>query len=242
MIRDRLRDEEYFKSRYKDDSDRLNEYIVELEMLQKEVGCTEQDEKMTRKLWFAYLYVHNDAVRKFFSGYSLGVSKEELKTIADVIIEMLPNIWTGDVYNQIFYGLALGIIFDIEKEKMNKVIELLEVFNYKDFILEHMVMYFMPDCEARIEKLKFKKSSDSLYKAIIASQTDKVKAAEELKVYLEKSWLKMQKNGIIDNLDHKTENQYRGYWSLEVATLVKILGLSNEYFKDTKYYPYDLLK
>ena len=41
---------------------------------------------------------------------------------------------------------------------------------------------------------------------------------------------------------HKKEVPlYRGYWSIETATLVKVMNLDDSSFKNNVYYPYDLV-
>ncbi len=233
MIRDRLRNKEYFTQRYIKDSNRLEKAIL-LFKTKKSEENNEDD------LTVLHSNIINKALLKFNTEYSLGNNLNDFEDDIELIINHTSASWEGDVYEDIEKSLELAIIFDIRSNELNDLINLLKKYNYKDKFLDLLANHLNPEWEIRSDKLQFKKAVGPLVDVVELAKTDKTKAVKRLKTYLEKQWFNMQKEGLITNRDHLKKDKYRGYWSIEAAALVKMLNLDDEELKECKYYPYDL--
>ena len=188
-----------------------------------------------------------DFQRVFYLEYSMGLPKIELTKNQHILFEALLGYWTAKsgAYNYIFFVLCYAIIFNIPKDEITPVLDLLTKENYKDFVLDSMANYLIPDFEVRTEELKFRKSTKPVAEVIELAQMDKSKAVKRLKHYLEKEWFNMRKDGLMHNkshlMDEKKHYVYLGYWCIEAATLVIMFDLDDTILKDCKYYPYDLV-
>ena len=89
------------------------------------------------------------------------------------------------------------------------------------------------------EKKVIKLGKTKLVHIFDGSKTNKDSAVQRLKKYLEKEWFKTLKEVLVTNRDFEIGN-YRGYWCIESAVLVKVLGLDDTELRDCKYYPYDM--
>jgi len=186
-----------------------------------------------------------DFQRIFYIEYSLGLPKEELARNQDILIEALLGCWTakGGAYNDMFFTLCVAIIYDMPKDKIEPVANLLVERKYKDYVLDSMLNHMLPEFPIRTEEIKFKKSFKPTTEIIRLAESDKNAAVQRLKKYLEKEWLNMRKDGMMHNKSHLKEKtfEYLGYWCIEAAALVIMLGLDDTTLKDCAYYPSDLI-
>ena len=67
----------------------------------------------------------------------------------------------------------------------------------------------------------------------------KPEAEREMKFYLDK-WYLLHKNYPWYN-SHTKESAYRGYWCWEAGAVTKIMGLDDISYKNSPYYPYDMV-
>ncbi|SFR57705.1 PoNe immunity protein domain-containing protein [Anaeromicropila populeti] len=234
MIRDKSRTEEYFKLRNEKDIKRLKSAITDYEEVLEEQGEDAPGMRM------CHLDIMDKAMLKLYSGYSLGVDLKELKQDTLLILSSTLKSWEGSVYGSMEQALELAINFDIRNETVYELIQLLKKYSYNDKYLDLLAQYIYPEWTIQTEKLKFKKATEPLVKVIDLAKTDKESAVLLLKTYLTKQWFNMQKEGLITNKDHLSKDRYRGYWSLEAAALVKMLGLDDEVLQECEYYPYEM--
>ena len=220
--------------RYKNDEENLYDAINDYEEVLKQQG------KNAPGMLMCHYDISSQAFLKFYTGYSLGYNLDDFKDDIELIINHTLASWEGDVYEDIEKSLELAIIFDIRSSELNDLINLLQKYNYKDKFLDLLANYLNPEWEIRSDELQFKKAVGPLVEVVELAKTDKTKAVERLKTYLEKQWFNMQKEGLITNKDHLKKDKYRGYWSIEAAALVKMLNLDDKELKECKYYPYDL--
>ncbi|MBE6062119.1 MAG: DUF1911 domain-containing protein [Clostridium butyricum] len=220
--------------RYKKDQKNLYNAITDY----KEV--LEQQGKNAPGMLMCHYDIVNQAFLKFYTGYSLGYNLSELNDDVKLIIHHTLACWHDSVYGDIEKALELAIIFNIQSIEIDKLIKLLKEYNYNDLFLEILAHYINPQNNIETDKLQFKKAIGPLVEIVELAEIDKNKSVERLKIYLEKQWFNMQKEGRITNKDHLKKDKYRGYWSIEAAALVKMLNLDDEELKGCKYYPYDL--
>ena len=240
-MRDKLKSEQYFRRVYQHYNSefisRQNEYLEKI--AQNNFGTWKPK---TQSMLVAITYQ-----RAFYSGYSLGLSKNEIGKDLIIFRDTVLRCGTADEipYNWLYFLFSAFIIYGFSKEYVEPVIEFLTKEKYKDFVLDTMANFLKPSFEIRTEKLKFNKALNTVADAIKIAKVDKEMATKKLKHYLDRQWLKLQKEGIIDNQDHLKDDAkfmvYLGYWSIESAALVIMLGLDDTSLKDCKYYPYDLV-
>lgn len=234
MIRDTLKSEEYFIKRYEKDIQHLKNAIIECNDI-----LSRQGEDAPGKI-MCYYDIYVTALETFYSGYSLGISLNELRNNIDLILENIYLTWDGTVYDDIRKAFELAIIFDIRSEKIVRLMDLMIEYRYEDKYLYMLAKYLNPHWQKDTDEFKFKKATIPLVEVIELASNSKKEAAERLKTYLNKQWFNMQKEGLITNKDHLKENKYRGYWCIEASGLVKMLNLDDEILKESNYYPYDL--
>lgn len=228
------RNKENLLRRYKKDEENLYDAIKDY----KEV--LEQQGKNAPGILMCHYDIANQAFLKFYTGYSLGYNVNEFIHDINLIINHTSASWKGDCYGDIEKALELSIIFNIKNDKVDELINLLGKYNYKDKFLDMLANYLNSEWTIRTDKLQFRKAIEPLVEVIELAKSDKKKSVERLKIYLEKQWFNMKKEGLITNRDHLKEDKYRGYWCIESAALVKMLDLDDEVLKECKYYPYDL--
>ncbi|MCL1919081.1 MAG: PoNi-like cognate immunity protein [Peptococcaceae bacterium] len=237
-MRDSLKDKKYFEKRYAKDSAWFEESFQECNDALAELA--QKGDGFTGNIRMYHLAVVTDFQFKFHSGYSLGISKEELGRDLPKVLDAFLHSWNGTVYNDMEFMLALAIIYGIHKGYMRSVLLLLIEHNYQDYVLDSMAHYIDPNFTVRTGELLFKEHSQRIAEIINLAETNKEEAALYLAYFLEKEWLGMQTEGIINNQQHLKEDKYRGYWSLESAALVKMLHLNDDRLKRCRHYPYDL--
>lgn len=234
MIRDKLKGEEYFTKKYKKDIQRFQNAITECHEILEMQGVNAPGKKM------CYYDIYLKGLQAFYSGYSLGVPINELRKNMNLILESIYLTWDGTVYEDIKIAFELAIIFNMRSEKNIELMDLMIKYKYEDKYLYMLAKYLNAEWENDTDKFKFKKATEPLVEVISLANINKEKAEERLKIYLDKQWFNMQKEGVITNKDHLKESKYRGYWCIEAAGLVKMLKLDDKVLKESKYYPYDL--
>lgn len=195
------------------------------------VAIAENRKEKYKNMTYHYASTVADYERYFYSGYSLGVSKWSLVEKFEGFKSSLLAHWDKNCsYSGMLFALSMFIIYDMPRDEIKPVVDLLLKENYKDFVLDSMANFLFPEFEVRTESLKFNKSSKPVAEVIRLANSDKTKVTLKLKFYLEKQWLNMQKDGIIKNDNHQLEEDclaYHGYWSIESAALVTMLGLDD---------------
>ena len=227
-----IRGTKSFKVKYEDDSMRLG--------LAQKSHAKFLKEQNVKGINGTFARMGNTLYQLMLSGYSYGIDLETLKRYGERLFECYLKSWEGDVYCDIAKSYEIAIIFDLKKEEVMKFAELQKKYNYKDKYLDLLVMYFDDTFEITTEKLKFNRAILPLVEVIELAKDDKEKSIARLKLYLDKQWLNMQKEGLITNRQHLKEETFRGYWCIEAVALVKMLGLNDEILIDHIHYPYEL--
>ncbi|MBQ5876589.1 MAG: DUF1911 domain-containing protein, partial [Treponema sp.] len=136
------------------------------------------------------------------------------------------------------YILHFIILFN-QIEYLEEYKKLIEKSEDRDFYFDLLIQYLDSSWEISTEKILWPKDMKPLVEVIQLSKTNKDSAVQRLKKYLEKEWFKTLKEGLVTNRDLEI-GDYRGYWCIESAVLVKVLGLDDTELRDCKYYPYDM--
>lgn len=234
-MRDIEKDESYFKERYNKDSDDLTEILNDFH---NDIEIGEHPEEFNIKSYKYQIFIN--AFYKFYAGYSLGLDVNELiPEIKLILRNLLDTTNENDSnYEDMEYILHFIILFN-QNEFLIEYKELLEKSEHRDFYLDSLMQYLDSSWEISTEKILWEKDMKPLCEVIQLSKADKDSAVQRLKRFLEKEWFKTLKEGLITN-QQLEKGRYRGYWCIESAVLVKVLGLDDTELRDCKYYPYDM--
>ncbi|AZA98532.1 DUF1911 domain-containing protein [Chryseobacterium joostei] len=232
MIRDKIKDSNYFEKYIQQTIDRKSKYIGKIESLEN------PQQGYVNSAVTLDLFTRNILISKYSNGDS----------IENIAIDYQESLkWFELVYNsrsfyvQLLWMISIGILLDINEEQFNKLVHLIKEDNPDDYLVD----FFLSN---RIEvknihdSFRFPIPYKALYEVIILAQDNrKNDAILRLKKYLDTEWYKGHSDsGWYDN--HKSKHDtYAGYWSFESAALVKILQLDDASLKEQQYYPYDLV-
>ncbi|MDR1315889.1 MAG: DUF1911 domain-containing protein [Spirochaetales bacterium] len=174
----------------------------------------------------------------FFIKYSLG--EDILDIIKDCInvIDSMENVWKKiSGYVEMVNMLSVGIMLEIENKYFDKLVHLVKSDNPKDYVVDLLIHYKMPEWERANKKFMWKKPYSAFEEIETLSKTNKEDATMRLKKYLQKQWLPANDTG-----QSRGKSYHRGYWSFESGAIVKILQLDDTIIKDLNYYPYDMVQ
>ncbi|GAA4207972.1 hypothetical protein GCM10022289_31200 [Pedobacter jeongneungensis] len=234
MFRDKFKSEEYFK--------KTTARILNNLEAKKNNGLNDKPLSNIENYVLAnglYIYV--------FRAYSLG---DPVKNLIDPCKEMLIyNIDSihlnedysdgGDIaYTELLGMVAMGVLLDA-KEELYKLSLTLEKVNYRDYLIDFLLKFSRPDLVLTDKMMWPDDVACKQLRTII--QANKIDAEKEMKAYLEKYYYTKANFEDEYNSHKRTDTTYKGYWSFESAAIVKIMGLSDDGFKYSPYYPYDML-
>lgn len=174
------------------------------------------------------------------ASYSYGVDCREIEEYYQKSLEYFEAVGTKfGVYSDFIQYFALGIILEMPKDRMQKIVDIADKNEYNDILF---------DFYAESYGLKRKFNSTEMirevpYKGILETaglaKKDRQKAEKKLSEYILKKWIK----GHADE-DYPTAHKgygYVGLWSFDAGLLAKIFGLDDSALKDNNHYPYDLV-
>jgi hypothetical protein len=177
-----------------------------------------------------------------FAHYTLTQNKEKVKKPLLQAIHFFNDVFVfDDGYMDCEFMirfLSLGILCDIDIKEFKKIIDVIKRDGAKDKLIDFLIKFkdstWQGNSNTYIQEHPYK-SIDSLL-----NETDNAKAIEKIKFYLDKKWYQGHSDAYWhDNHKNKNVNRYHGYWSFEVAAVVKILGIDDNELQNQKYYPYD---
>ena len=234
MMRDKVKTQEYFDERFKKDSQNLKE------ILQTYHCDIETDEHRAESDIRAFKYqIYTYAFYKFYTGYSLGLDMPELLPEVDLILRHLIDAQDGnDNYEDMETILYFIMLFN-RTEFLDNYRKLLQKSEQRDFYLDYLMVTVDPIWQLHTQKLRCPKHTQPLYEVIMLSKENKAEAVQRLKRYLKRQWILTLRKGVITHHDLKDDN-YRGFWCIASAALVKALKLDDTELKDCKYYPCDM--
>ena len=237
-MRDTVKSEEYFRERFNKDSEKLKR---QLQDYHNDIEIGPHPEEFDIEIYKYQIYT--SAFLKFYSGYSLGLSMEELLPEVHIMVRNLIGVekekdsrYSG--YDNLEDILYFIILFNLS-EYLDEYKELLKKSTIRDFYLDSLMQTLDSSWQIRTEKLWCPKYSNALYEVVLLSKENKAAAVERLKRYLKKQWIHTKTDGLITKFDLK-KDRYRGYWCIASAALVKALGLDDTELHDCKYYPRDM--
>ena len=235
QMRDTVQSEEYFRERFNKDSEKLKR---QLQDYHNDIEIGPHPEKFDIRSYKHFLYI--DAFLKFNSGYSLGLDMQELLPEVHIMVRnLIDTRKMRDVGYAYMENILYFIILFNLSEYLDEYQELLKKSTMRDFYLDSLMQTLDSSWQISTEKLCCPKYSNAVYEVVLLSKENKAAAVERLKRYLKRQWIHTMTEGLITKYDLK-RGDYRGYWCIASAALVKALGLDDTELHDCKYYPRDM--
>lgn len=219
-MRDCIRNEEYFNSFIKDDSDRVTNLL-------KKISDNEvRPERIMPVRQGIFRIKLGVIIAKYSRGDDLTSLKEDF---TEIYKEWVNDFLSPHAYNENLRMISLSVLFGVESEMRELVLQKLKENHVNDWLIH----FLLGESQAELD-LMFQDRFRTLKELHGLSEQ-----AMLLKRYLEKEWY----NKDCDCYEtHKSkQNIYYGYWSFEAGAIAKILNLDDSSLKDVAYYPYDLV-
>lgn len=224
MIRDRIKDFNYFDVFIEEDSQRIDKFTSKLN----------NGEVKEERIFPVKTKIHDLKLGVLIAKYSQGESLEILKSEYMNLVEEWENVFEPEFYNKNLKMISLAVLFNVNTNILASIKKMLKKDNINDWLLEFLLDSSYQNTVDIKTELLFPDSFSGLKKAVYDESP-----VEKLKAYLSKEWYN-EDCGCYEA--HKSaQNIYYGYWSLEAGAISKILKLDDEELKGQQYYPYDLV-
>lgn len=248
MIRDKIKDKNYFENYLQSSKNRYNKRITKFKN-----GLIKPERETIVKLSMV-----DNLILHMKAQYSLGLPIHTMLEEYDEALSLIEKYWAGNNkfvgnnnevldqyslsnYDNILWLLSIGYLLDIPENKFKILVDAIDSDKVKDKLYEFIISAKIPS-RSKIESESYKYGFELYGNLRQAIETiDKSKAAELVKTFLEKDWYKEHKNSGWYNNHTNKHNTYSGYWSFEAGAVVKIMGLDDSSFIDNQYYPKDLV-
>jgi hypothetical protein len=234
MIRDRLKDVDYFEIFIKQNERLISKGHLTIKEKEKEWDVD--------KIKYKRLSIFENSLEILIAMYSEGRSIDEIKEYySTTVLKYCKDGWFeygGGGYTPMLWMLSIGIMLEINQPEFNLSANLVKENNLNDFLLNKLISYRIPNWEMNTEKFAFYRPYN-VFSEIIA--LPKEQATKRLEKYLDKEWYKGNNDTGWHN-SHKSEFElYFGYWSFESGAIAKIMDLDDATLKECQYYPYDMV-
>jgi hypothetical protein len=249
MVRDKLKDKEYFDNRISKKRRLLKETVEEME--RGEIA----PERINGVKQTIFIPFHIDLCCCLYSaGYPVEEMREDLLKAIDFCYESWDegqkfvgrkgirlDQYSFDDFDQILWMMSLGYLLNISDSDFMKLVDVVDRHSVKDFLLEYIIRAKFPQRKPITDECFGTGWAlfGSIRKAI--AETDKERATELLLQFVTKDWYKDHKKNGWTNRHLSHHEIYVGYWSFETAAVVKIMGLDESKFAKCKYFPKDLI-
>lgn len=229
MVRDRIKNQEYFEKYIGELYDDINFYK---EKLSKNEVKPERLASVKWNLRQSYLHL---LIAKYSAGYELNEIKNDFIELQPLLVET----WEiDDSIITLYWVYSLFILLEVKEDIIKSFDDIIISYNIKDALLNFFRNYINTQ-RFSMDDFFIPKNPYPLLKEIIRSDNKK----ELIISYIRKEWYKGPANSCQYWHDsHKSmNNTYFGYWSFEAGAIAKILGIDDSDLKDEPYYPYDLV-
>ena len=196
--------------------------------------------------------MRSESFEKMSAIYSAGFSFDRVRPMFSFAVSGLAEFfhcsrqWPDFAREQFFFPynertryLALAILFNADRETVDKIVEAVDFWPGKDAIWEKMIAYLGVTDREPVETIQWPEAYESLWHCFICPQGDR---PAQLKYFVE-NWYKEMKKGDeawVDSHNNK-HDVYFGYWCFEAAGVAKMLDIDDSALKDHPHYPYDLV-
>lgn len=229
MVRDTIKDKEYFIEYISEELERINKFKMKLR--NKEVRA-DRIPNVERKVYDLQLQI-------LIAKYSMGDPINSLITDYIVLVEKMKRSWIADCYEDMLWMLSIGIMLEIDDDVFNILVELVENSNVNDFLYNFIIHSRKDDVTYQNSPVLFEEPFESIPNIVMYE--DKSQASNSMKAYLLEKWYEGHKDMGWYDSHRNQEKLYFGYWSFESGAIVKILGLDDSGLIDVPYYPFDMV-
>jgi hypothetical protein len=212
--------------------------------MSKGINDPKTDEDLKENMLYAtFSYGLDRLIMKYSQGIDIELLKPEFRAVINAlracqgypeidqfILKALSN------YVMVVWVISLAILLEITNEEFTEVVNML-CKDKTDPLLDALITSKITTDKKYSEKLIHPKPYQYLLAAILENDADKKE--ENCISFLKNYYKSMRKCYWYDR--HKSDDsQFFGYWSFELAAVVKLYGINDESFKDDQYYPRDL--
>lgn len=236
LLRDTRKDKTYLQNRFN--------YLYNIQEQSISIYKKEKAEYGEKYKGTSYLsIIRNNMYRYIFCCYSIGEPVDHqndwsnfYKKSFKYFLQFLDKRTT--IYETVKI-VSIGVLLNIEKEYFEQLSQKLQKENVQDYVIDFLVNSQVPEHPVTDQLLYSDNRVERLKKS---TETTKDDAINILKKYLEEDFYTIETLPF-DFEDHTfpSPNAYDGYWSVEVAAIVKIRDLDDKILKKNPYYPYDLV-
>lgn len=228
-MRDTLMNEQYFCEYIREETERINKFLMKLE----------NNEVREDRIYSVRKKIDSIKFGVLISKYSYGEEVSKLEPEFVQLLKDMPLYWNNNSsYVDMLWMMSLAILFDVSKEQFYILSNLVDKYNRDDALFDFLIKYKM---QGIVENMNGNFSYGFPYEKLADIVADKMNSVSKLKEYLEKYWYIGHKDmGWYDI--HKAKGKlYYGYWSFEAGAIAKILNIDDSSLKNVPYYPYDLV-
>ncbi|SOC44178.1 PoNi-like cognate immunity protein [Ureibacillus acetophenoni] len=229
MIRDLLKEEEYFIEYIAEETARIKKFETKLN----------NHEVREDRVLSVRKKVHDLRFQIFIAKYSMGDPVESLVEDYKELVEEMKELWVSELYEDMLWMLSIGIMLEIDENTFNTLVKLVENSNINDFLYNFIINSRKKGIDYQNSAWLFKEPFKYLNNVIVSE--DDTKAINYLKEYLTKHWYVGHSDMGWYECHKHNEKLYFGYWSFESGAIAKILQLDDEHLRGVPYYPYDLV-
>lgn len=229
MIRDQIKDEQYFGEYIEQQKQRINKFQNKLDKNEVALDRVFAVQKKLDSLRFQIL----------IAKYSMGKPVENLVGNYKKLVADLPKFWDPTSgYVDMLWMTSVGIMLEVDDEILDVLAKLTNEAGWNEYLLSYLLQSRNSSIGLSEKYFMFEKPYKHLFDVINGGREQ---ATNNLKKYLENEWYRGHNDtGWFDN--HKNQQKlYYGYWSFESGAIAKILQLDDSSLKDTPYYPYDMV-
>lgn len=228
MIRDQLKNKNYFDMYIEEEADDVNWYNNKLSNheLNEDRVLSVKDAVISAKI--------NIIIARYSRGDNLETLKNDFLNILTEYIELGKQGVTHSYTENIrFVSLAVLLKMPSDQVKELSVINLHQD-SLMEFLLQGEITEIIKQKELRI------KDYSSLYDLIF--MTDKEEQEKQLLNFVNNIWYDTNEDtGWYNSHKNRKVNIYNGYWCFEAGAVAKILEIPDNELKENQYYPYDMV-
>ncbi|RAJ88080.1 uncharacterized protein DUF1910 [Chitinophaga dinghuensis] len=185
-----------------------------------------------------------DYLMKFSVAYSMGQPMESCYDLFITASDWYAKGWEPDsAYADMLDMVSIGYLLQIPDDKYNGIVQYVEQSDKGSDYAEWRpdgILWFIINARKATGPTPDAVIWPSLYQSLLEiTRMNKEEATVAMKQYLEK-WYDLHSNDPWYN-NHTKDHAYTGYWCWEAGAITKIMQLDDSSFKDSPYYPYDLV-
>ncbi|MBR0428756.1 MAG: DUF1911 domain-containing protein [Lachnospiraceae bacterium] len=240
-MRDSLANKEKLTQMIRLYSNEIKSSLEDIEQMREDIkdGIQRYPEKPEQIIINCQSDLCRDSRRVFNATYTIG---EKLEIVEERYREACKYALSVD-YNSLGYVnmlhyITAGILFEISKGEMQKLVDLIDEAEVDDLLFDFFVEAYGLKRKCKSSNYHEEKPYYRVMEIVDMAKKDTNTASKMLKDYVEKEWLK----GHADYgwMTFHKEPGYCGLWSYESAALAKILQIDDEELIEDNHYPYDL--